>query len=139
MRFLPGREGQAHSDPLSWDDILKEAFGGMGLHPWEFDQYTFNQYLHKRTGWIEEKRKRLEQEFENFRVVAYYAIIDKLKPQYAKKPIDQLIPNIWRPFKQESKEDIKERYKRNMEIIKQLGPPIGKGNKNNDRRGRERS
>jgi hypothetical protein len=41
---------------LSFDELCEEALGEVGLHPWEFYEYDFTEYLQKRKG-LHRRRK----------------------------------------------------------------------------------
>lgn len=38
--------------PLTWNDYKRTAFGVMGLHPWEFYEYTVEEFILKLQGHV---------------------------------------------------------------------------------------
>ena len=73
---LEARHRITHSPKkFTWEDLLSEAYGEMGLHPWEFDQYSMQEYILKRKGLA---TKELG-EWHRARFIAYYAASANLK------------------------------------------------------------
>lgn len=91
----------------------------MGLHPWEFDEYTIHEYLLKRKGAIKMRRRELQQEFQHFRLLAYYVIAPYLPAKDKKKSLDKLIPDIYE--EPEPEKDVKETYLSIKERLRKAG------------------
>lgn len=73
---LGARHQPTHSHKkFTWEDLLSEAYGEFGLHPWDFDQYTMQEYILKRKGLA---TKELG-EWHRARFIAYYAASGNLK------------------------------------------------------------
>jgi hypothetical protein len=50
-----GRLAKTHRQ-LSFNELREEAFGEIGLHPWEFYEYSVTEFMQKRNG-FHRKRK----------------------------------------------------------------------------------
>ena len=108
--WLPGRVTRTHSDkPLTWYDLLAEAFGEMGLHPWEFDRYTYKEFHAKRKG-LSDKELR---EWQRTRLIAYYAAAPHMKKGFKISDIFPLGDEVKKskPITREEIEQIRNRYK----------------------------
>lgn len=104
----------AKTHRLTFDDLCKEAFGS-GLQPWEFYEYTIDEYLLRREGLKEKRKSELRELYTHVQMQAYYAIAPYLSPSDKRKPISEIIPNIYEEKPAEAKADAKARYK---ELIK---------------------
>lgn len=80
---------------LTFDELCEEAFGDVGLHPWEFYQYDLCDYLIKRTGMVKAQKRNLRLQFQHVQIAAYYTILPYLDKKDRHKKIDELIPNIY--------------------------------------------
>lgn len=67
------------------------------MHPWEFDEYSFNEYLQRRDGFYVHRRDNLQAEYQHFRIVAYWALYPHLKQSAQRKSMDSIIPDIYEP------------------------------------------
>lgn len=96
---------------LTFDELREEAFGDMGLQPWEFYQYELAEYLLMRSGKVKARLRELKQEFQHVQIICYYMILPWLEKKDRNKKIDELIPNIYddNPTKVVS---LKEHYER---------------------------
>jgi hypothetical protein len=77
--------------------MCREAFGVLGLHPWEFDEYTLQEYIQRRDGYYAHRRDTMHAEFQHFRVVAYWSVYPDLTKAAQSKPMDKIIPDIYEP------------------------------------------
>ena len=55
--------------------MIAEAYGEMGLHPWELDLYTMDDFAARRKGY----QQRDLTEWHRARFVAYYSSVGYLK------------------------------------------------------------
>lgn len=85
---------KTHSS-LTFDELCEEAFGDIGLHPWEFYEYDLYDYLLKRAGMVKAQRRNLKLQFQHVQIAAYYTILPYLEKKDRRKKIDELIPNIY--------------------------------------------
>lgn len=102
-----GRLAPTHSKsrPLSFKEICEEAFGVLGLHPWEFWEYTFEDYMLKRKGFFDHRDIKLRADFQHFRLVAYFCVYPHLTKAGKNKPYTEIIPDIYE--KSTKQEDFK--------------------------------
>ena len=114
---LEARHPQTHSSStFGWDDLKAEAFGEMGLHPWELDHYTMSDYIAKRKG---HQAKELT-EWHRVRIVAYYAASGYLKKGTKLQDILPL-PGDKVMNKQQKGESLKEWYEKRKALEIKLG------------------
>jgi hypothetical protein len=66
------------------------------MHPWEFDEYTFSEYLQKREGYYKHRRDNLQAEYQHFRIVAFWAVFPHLTKAGQRQGI-KIIPDIYEP------------------------------------------
>lgn len=127
---LAGRPARTHSTkrPLSFKEICEEAFGVLNLHPWDFWEYTFEDYLLKRNGHFNNRDTQLRAEFQNFRLVAYFCVYPHLTKAGRNKPYTEIIPDIYERSAQSQTEDFKQWFeekrkqaKKRMQKLKTLG------------------
>lgn len=124
-----GRLAPTHSR-LSFNDLCKEAFAS-GLHPWEFYEYTLYEYLLRREGMQLRRRRELQEDYRHVQMLAYYSILPWLPQAARKKPIDEIVPNL---YEERKSGDAKQRYKNLFEQYRQAGLINGgQRNQNNDR------
>ena len=71
----PIKRTHSNSSPFTWADLLAEAYGELGLHPWEFDLYTMSDYLARRKGYM---NKDLN-DWHKVRIMSYYSAVGYLK------------------------------------------------------------
>lgn len=101
---------------FTWDDLLSEAFGELGLHPWDFERYTFREYVARRKGMA----ARDVSEWHKMRFLAYYAAGPYLKK--GTKISDILpLPGDPKRLKDLKGEDLKEWYERRKEMERAAG------------------
>lgn len=58
---------------LSFDELCEEAFGEVGLHPWEFYEYSLYEYMQKRKG-LHKKRK---DDYQQMLIASMLPYMDK--------------------------------------------------------------
>src|SRR5688500_10303496 len=94
---LAGRPARTHSKsrPLSFKEICQEAFGVIGLHPWDFWEYTFEEYMIKRKGFFDNRDITLQAEYQHFRLVAYFCVYPHLTKAGRQRPYTEVIPDIY--------------------------------------------
>jgi hypothetical protein len=84
----------AKTHSLSFRDLVREALGS-GLQPWEFHEYTLEEYSLRREGLNNERKRELREDFQHTRILAYHMILPYLDKSAKKKSIDQIIPDIY--------------------------------------------
>lgn len=116
---LAGRPTRTHRSqrPLSFREICEEAFGVLGLHPWEFWEYTFEDYILKRKGFFDNRDIKLRADFQHFRLVAYFCVYPHLTKAGKNKPYTDIIPDIYE--KSTSQEDFKKWFEEMRKKAKQ--------------------
>jgi hypothetical protein len=72
-----GRLAKTHS-PLSFDELCEEALGEMGMHPWEFYEYSLIEFIQKRKG-LNRRRKDDYQRMLLASMLPYMKKEDRLK------------------------------------------------------------
>jgi hypothetical protein len=77
------------------------------MHPWEFDEYTFAEFLQKREGYYKHRRDNLQADFQHFRIVAFWAVFPHLTKAGQRQGI-KIIPDIYAPA--EPEKDLKVWY-----------------------------
>lgn len=97
---------------------LKEEAFGFGLHPWEFYEYTLEEFMLRRSGVIKARRMELQQDFQHIRILASYMITPYLNKKDKDKTLDQLVPDIYDCTPKESPKSVLERV---TEKYKKLG------------------
>jgi hypothetical protein len=97
---------------------LKEAFGS-GLQPWEFYEYTLDEYLLRREGIYEKRKSELRELYTHVQMLAYYSVSPYLSKGDKRKPIGQIIPNIYE--EQKEKVSKREEYNKLITRYKQAG------------------
>jgi hypothetical protein len=123
-----GRLARTHSQkrPLSFREICEEAFGVLNIHPWDFWNYTFEDYLLKRNGFYNNRDIQLRAEFQNFRLVAYFCVYPHLTKGAKNKPYTDIIPDIYEKstktedFKQWF-EEMRKKAKKRVQKLKNIG------------------
>lgn len=95
--MLAGRLTATHSQikPLSFLEIRQEAYGVLGMHPWEFRKYTLECYLIKRDGFYNNRRIQLQTEFQHVRLLCYFSVWPHLTKAAQKKPYTEIIPDLY--------------------------------------------
>lgn len=88
------------------------------MHPWEFWEYSFDEFLQKRRGYYANERRRLRDEWRHFQFLSFYTlaaqgVIPKAKMN---RPLDDIIPDIYAP--QPDKQSIKELYESKRQAAK---------------------
>ena len=102
---------KSHSK-YTWADLQKEAYGEMGLHPWELDDYSMQDFFFKRSGLYDRELR----EWHMVRFLAYYAAGSDLKKGTKLKDILPLPGDT-----EHTTESLKERYQRQREKLKAAG------------------
>lgn len=124
---LAGRLAKTHrAKPLSFKEICEEAFGVLNLHPWEFWEYTFEDYLLKRNGFYDYRRIDLKNNLQHFRYVAYWCVYPHLKKTAQNKPWTDIIPDIY--DKSTKPEDTKEWFEERRKDAKKWKDKLAKSN-----------
>jgi hypothetical protein len=108
---------KTHS-PLSFNELLKEALGS-GLQPWEFYEYNLDEYISRREGLYEKRKSELREIYTHVQMLAYYSVSPYLSKSDKKKPINDIIPNIYE--EQKPKPSAKEAYKKLIDQYKAQG------------------
>jgi hypothetical protein len=100
---------------LTFDELCEEAFGEIGLHPWEFYEYSLIEYLQKRKG-ASRKRK------DDYRQM----LVASMLPYMKKEERARIVTNA---FREEGAKviSLRERY----EAIKKRFQDAGELNFNN--------
>jgi hypothetical protein len=100
---------------LTFDDLCEEAFGEIGLHPWEFYDYSLIEYLQKRKGY----NARRKDEYQRMLIAS---MVPYMKKEDRAKIISQA-------FKHEGAKvvSLRERY----EAVKKRFQDAGELNFNN--------
>lgn len=103
---MPTHKGK----PLGLNDILEDAYGRLRIRPIDFDEYSMEEYLLTAAGANKTERLRLENEWVHFQFMGYYILASQgmITKSDQRKPIDQIIPNIYAP--QKSKGSLKEQH-----------------------------
>lgn len=115
-----GRVAKTHSSLQSFEDICKQAFG-LGLHPWEFYEYTIYEYRLFQIGRAESRKQYLREEFQHIRILAYHVISPYLSKKDQKIPLAELIPDIYESEKAGKKKSLKESANETIERYKKAG------------------
>jgi len=58
---------------LTFDELCEEAFGELGLHPWEFYDYSLIEYLQKRKGYS----RRRKDDFQRMLLASIVPYMEK--------------------------------------------------------------
>lgn len=103
---------------LSFNDLCKEAFGS-GLQPWEFYEYTLDEYILRREGLHDKRKSELRELYVHAQMLAYYSVSPYLSKSDKKKPINDIIPNIYEEPK--AKPSKREEYNKLIETYKAQG------------------
>lgn len=89
--------------------MLAEAYGELGLHPWEFYRYTWAEFTAKRKGNADKELR----EWQRTRLIAYYAAAPHMKKGFKISDIfplpDEEKKN--KPITKEYVEEVRNRYK----------------------------
>lgn len=85
------------------DDILQIGYGGMGLHPWEFSEYTYAQFVYKYRGYESARRETIIAIDDSIRWAAYCQIMPTLDKKYKSIKIEQLVPSRYENAKAKPK------------------------------------
>jgi predicted nucleotide-binding protein (sugar kinase/HSP70/actin superfamily) len=101
---------------LTFDEICEEAFGEIGLHPWEFYEYSLIDYLCKRKGYNRKRKDDYQQR-----------LIASMLPYMKKEERIRIVSNA---FREEGAKviSLRERY----EAIKKRFQEAGELNFNNE-------
>lgn len=93
---------------------------GSGLQPWEFYDYTLNEFILRREGLHEKRKRELREEYQHTRILAYHVIAPYLDKSAKRKPINEIIPDIYddNPAKVIS---LKDRYKNLLSRYEKAG------------------
>jgi hypothetical protein len=83
----------------------------MGLHPWELDEYTMDQFVAKRKGFM----KRELSEWHRVRFVAYYSAVGYLKKGTKMSDLLEL-PGDPKRLKDLKGEELKEWYEKRKQL-----------------------
>lgn len=71
----------------------------LNIHPWDFWEYTYEDYILKRDGYYRgqeiELKAKLRTEFTHFRFLAYYTVYPHLKKGAQQKPWTEIVPDIY--------------------------------------------
>jgi len=67
-----GRLAKTHSS-LTFEQLCEEAFGEIGLHPWEFYDYSLTEYMQKRKGYS----RRRKDDFQRLLISSMIPYMDK--------------------------------------------------------------
>lgn len=114
---------------LSFDELCEEAFGELGLHPWEFYEYSLYEFVLKRKGHI----KRRKNDYQNL-------LVASMIPHMKKEDRARIIKQV---FKEDNGKvlSLKEEYERIQKRYESItgGQELkvvngGKRNKDNNRR-----
>jgi hypothetical protein len=65
------------------------------MAPWDFDQYTFEEFMLKRKGFYDHFEAGKKIDYQHFRIMTWYMLLPHIKPADAKKGIDKILPNIY--------------------------------------------
>lgn len=123
--MLAGRLAKTHTRrPLSFKEICEEAFGVLNLHPWDFWEYTFEDYLLKRNGFFNNWDIQLRADFQHFRLVAYFCVYPHLTKAAQKKPYTDIIPDIYE--KNIKKEDFQKWFDEKRKEVKKWKDQLSK-------------
>lgn len=91
----------------------------MGLHPWEFDQYTLSDFSAKLKGLSKKRNRELQEHWQQLRIIGYYIISPYLpKSQKHKSPFD-IVPDIYEKAK--SHVELKAWYQNQKQLLVKLG------------------
>lgn len=105
---LPGRVTETHSDnPLTWDVLLAEAFGELKLHPWEFYNYSYEEYFLKRKGNLANELI----EWQRCRLIAFYSSAPHMKKGFKIEDIFKLPGEEGKKITKKDIDNIRERYR----------------------------
>lgn len=90
------------------------------MHPWEFGEYTFSEYMLRRKGLHELRKKELREQYQHIRILAYHVISPYLSKADKRKSIDQIVPDLYddNPAKVIS---LKDRYKNLLNRYEEAG------------------
>lgn len=96
---------------ITWDEFMAEALGGLNLHPWELWEYTLQEYIWKRRGTNDVRRKELREDWILLRHHAFFTLSPYLKKGAT---MENIIPDIFEPVTTKSgkKEHINKVMKR---------------------------
>lgn len=92
---------------------------GSGLQPWEFYEYTLDEYLLRRDGLHEKRKTELRELYSHTQMLAYYTVSPYLQKRDKNKPISDIIPNIYEERKEQPSE--KEKYAKLIQKYKEQG------------------
>jgi hypothetical protein len=67
----------------------------MGLHPWELWEYTWEEFRAKRKG----QRSREQRIYQQTRQLAYCILLPYLDKKARKKPLDEIVPDMYESVK----------------------------------------
>jgi hypothetical protein len=120
-----GRLARTHSR-LSFDELCEEAFGEIGLHPWEFYEYQLYEYVLKRKGYVKGQKINLQN-----------MLMASMAPHMKKEDRAKVVNQVFKDDKGKGG-SLKERYeammKKHAELIPgELKVSNGKRDKNNNR------
>lgn len=114
--LLPRRGARTH-DKISFDDLMAEAFGEMGMSPKEFITYSYSDYMHKRKGFSNSKIERLQE----VRLICFFAAAGNLRKG---TKIEDLFPLPGdKNYNQKSRKMDPDMYKRAKEMLSKITIP----------------
>ena len=90
---------------------MAEAYGEMGLHPWELDLYTMDDFAARRKGY----QQRDLTEWHRARFVAYYSAVGYLKKGTKMSDLLEL-PGDPKRLKDLKGEELKEWYEKRKQL-----------------------
>jgi hypothetical protein len=91
------------------------------LHPWEFGEYTLREFILRRKGLHEARRKQLREDYQHTRILAYHMILPYLDKSAKRKPIDQIVPDLYDDDNPAKVISLKDRYKELLEKYEKAG------------------
>lgn len=113
------------------NDLIQIAYGALGLHPWEFDKYTFEDFVHKYKGYQDDRLEFVKALEGIANWAAYCQIMPTVDKKYKKITVDKIVPSRYEePKKKVAKESDKERRARHLAYSRYLDQK--KKSKNNN-------
>lgn len=92
----------------------------MGLHPWEFERYTYHEFVAKYKGYEAAKLETIKAIDESIRWAAYCQIVPGLADKYKKLPLDKLVPNRFEKHVKPDDGKVKRQIARALEYSRQM-------------------
>jgi hypothetical protein len=99
---------------LSFDELCEEAFGEIGLHPWEFYEYQLYEYVLKRKGYVKGQVREQNLNLQNM-------LLASMAPHMKKEDRAKVVRQV---FKDDNNKggSLKERYEAMMKKHAELIP-----------------